>query len=44
MCTSAGHAVLRVIEKEKLQENALVVGTQHKERITMKDKYEHGFT
>lgn len=41
VCTSAGHAVLRVIEKEKLQENALRVGSYLKERLTvLKDKYE----
>ncbi|KAJ8431538.1 hypothetical protein Cgig2_009616 [Carnegiea gigantea] len=41
VCTSAGHAVLRVIEKEKLQENALRVGTYLKEQLTaLKDKYE----
>ena len=44
VCTSAGHAVLRVIEKEKLQENALRVGTYLKERLTaLKDKYECRF-
>ncbi|KAJ4841468.1 hypothetical protein Tsubulata_015689 [Turnera subulata] len=41
VCTTAGLAVLRVIEKEKLQENALVVGSYLKERLTaLKDKYE----
>ncbi|GMH10002.1 hypothetical protein Nepgr_011843 [Nepenthes gracilis] len=41
VCTAAGLAVLRVIEKEKLQENAYVVGTYLKERLTtMMDKYE----
>lgn len=41
VCTAAGHAVLRVIEKEKLQENAHVVGTYLKDRLTaLKDKYE----
>lgn len=41
VCTAAGLAVLRVIEKEKLQENALVVGTYLKDRLTaLKDKYE----
>ncbi|KAK8485483.1 hypothetical protein V6N11_074095 [Hibiscus sabdariffa] len=41
VCTTAGLAVLKVIEKEKLQENAFVVGTYLKERLTaLKDKYE----
>ncbi|KAJ9694109.1 hypothetical protein PVL29_009883 [Vitis rotundifolia] len=41
VCTSAGHAVLKVIEKEKLQENANVVGSYLKERLlSLKDKYE----
>lgn len=41
VCTSAGHAVLKVIEKEKLQENAHTVGTYLKERLTaLKDKYD----
>lgn len=41
VCTSAGHAVLKVIEKEKLQENAHVVGTHLKKRLTaLMDKYE----
>ncbi|KAL2899980.1 Alanine--glyoxylate aminotransferase 2-like protein 3 mitochondrial [Bienertia sinuspersici] len=41
VCTSAGHAVLKVIEKEKLQENAHVVGTHLKQRLNaLKDKYE----
>ncbi|XAR55763.1 Alanine--glyoxylate transaminase [Bertholletia excelsa] len=39
--TAAGLAVLNVIEKEKLQENAHVVGSYLKERLTaLKDKYE----
>lgn len=39
--TTAGRAVLRVIEKEKLQENAAVVGSYMKERLTqLKDKHE----
>ncbi|XP_027335590.1 alanine--glyoxylate aminotransferase 2 homolog 2, mitochondrial-like [Abrus precatorius] len=39
--TAAGLAVLKVIEKEKLQENAFVVGSYLKERLTtLKDKYE----
>ncbi|KAL0716939.1 hypothetical protein Bca4012_066261 [Brassica carinata] len=41
MCTAAGHAVLRVIHQEKLQENAFVVGSHLKRRLTqLKDKYE----
>ncbi|KAE8099061.1 hypothetical protein FH972_017071 [Carpinus fangiana] len=41
VCTAAGLAVLRVIEKENLQKNALVVGSYVKERLNaLKDKYE----
>ncbi|XP_057487540.1 alanine--glyoxylate aminotransferase 2 homolog 3, mitochondrial-like [Actinidia eriantha] len=41
VCTAAGHAVLRVIERENLQENAHVVGSYLKERLTdLKDKHE----
>lgn len=41
VCTAAGLAVLKVIEKEKLQENALVVGSHLKDRLNaLKDKYE----
>ena len=41
VCTAAGLAVLKVIEKEKLQENASVVGSHLKERLNvLKDKYE----
>ncbi|KAF3448864.1 hypothetical protein FNV43_RR09580 [Rhamnella rubrinervis] len=41
VCTAAGLAVLRVIEKEKLQENAFVVGSHLKDRLTaLMDKYE----
>ncbi|KAL6987938.1 glycine transaminase [Sarracenia purpurea var. burkii] len=41
VCTAAGHAVLRVIERENLQENAHVVGSYLKERlIALRDKYE----
>ncbi|XP_045817364.1 alanine--glyoxylate aminotransferase 2 homolog 3, mitochondrial-like [Trifolium pratense] len=41
VCTAAGLAVLKVIEKEKLQENAFVVGSHLKERHkALKDKYE----
>ncbi|XP_047159078.1 alanine--glyoxylate aminotransferase 2 homolog 2, mitochondrial-like, partial [Vigna umbellata] len=39
--TAAGLAVLKVIEKEQLQKNALEVGTYLKEKLTsLKDKYE----
>ncbi|XP_039045738.1 alanine--glyoxylate aminotransferase 2 homolog 2, mitochondrial-like [Hibiscus syriacus] len=41
VCTAGGLAVLKIIEKEKLQENAFVVGTYLKERLTaLKDKYD----
>ena len=41
VCTEAGHAVLNVIEKEKLLENAFTVGSYLKERLpSLKDKYE----
>lgn len=41
VCTAAGLAVLRVIEKENLQENAHVVGSYLKDRLTaLKNKYE----
>ncbi|GKV02221.1 hypothetical protein SLEP1_g14680 [Rubroshorea leprosula] len=41
LCTAAGLAVLKVIEKEKLQENAFVVGSYMKERLNaLKEKYE----
>lgn len=41
VCTAAGLAVLKVIEKEGLQENAFVVGSYLKERLNaLKDKYE----
>lgn len=41
VCTAAGLAVLRVIEKENLQKNAHAVGTYLKERLTaLKDKHE----
>ncbi|KAL0458551.1 UNVERIFIED_CONTAM: Alanine--glyoxylate aminotransferase 22, mitochondrial [Sesamum latifolium] len=39
--TAAGLAVLQVLEKENLQQNALTVGSYLKERLTsLKDKYE----
>ncbi|KAF8007693.1 hypothetical protein BT93_K1632 [Corymbia citriodora subsp. variegata] len=41
VCTAAGLAVLKVLEKEKLQENAHVVGSHLKNRLTsLMDKYE----
>ncbi|CAJ2634161.1 unnamed protein product [Trifolium pratense] len=41
VCTAAGWAVLKVIEKEKLQENAFVVRSHLKERLkALKDKYD----
>ncbi|KAK6163789.1 hypothetical protein DH2020_000653 [Rehmannia glutinosa] len=41
VCTAAGLAVLNVIEKEKLQQNAFNVGSYLKQRLTyLKDKYE----
>ncbi|KAI3474265.1 hypothetical protein Pfo_029053 [Paulownia fortunei] len=41
VCTAAGLAVLRVIERENLQENAHVVGSYLKERLNaLKDKHE----
>lgn len=41
VCTAGGLAVLNVIEKEKLQQNAFDVGSYLKERLTaLKDKHE----
>ncbi|KAK4396052.1 Alanine--glyoxylate aminotransferase 23, mitochondrial [Sesamum angolense] len=41
VCTAAGLAVLRVIERENLQENAHVVGSYLKERLNdLKEKHE----
>ncbi|KAF9599490.1 hypothetical protein IFM89_038584 [Coptis chinensis] len=41
VCTAGALAVLKVIEKEKLQQNAFVVGSYLKERFTsLKEKYE----
>ncbi|CAK9144558.1 unnamed protein product [Ilex paraguariensis] len=41
VCTAAGLAALRVIEKEKLQDNAHAVGSYLKGRLnTLKDKHE----
>lgn len=42
--TASGLAVLRVIEKERLQENADVVGSYLKDRLTsLKEKHESTF-
>ncbi|CAL9147056.1 unnamed protein product [Musa hybrid cultivar] len=41
VCTAAGHAVLKVIEKENLQENALVVGSYLKDQLkALQDKHD----
>ena len=41
VCTAAGLAVLRVIEKDKLQQNAFMVGSYLKERlISLMEKHE----
>ncbi|URE05517.1 Aminotransferase class-III [Musa troglodytarum] len=41
VCTAGGHAVLKVLEKEKLQENALVVGSYLKDGLmALKEKHE----
>uniref|UniRef100_A0A7N2KNL2 Uncharacterized protein n=1 Tax=Quercus lobata TaxID=97700 RepID=A0A7N2KNL2_QUELO len=41
VCSAGGLAVLRVIEKEKLQQNAFVVGSYLKERLSaLKEKHE----
>ncbi|XP_077239183.1 alanine--glyoxylate aminotransferase 2 homolog 3, mitochondrial-like [Tasmannia lanceolata] len=41
VCTAGGHAVLKVIEKEKLQENAFIVGSYLKERLqSLQEKHE----
>ncbi|XP_057723961.1 alanine--glyoxylate aminotransferase 2 homolog 2, mitochondrial-like [Arachis stenosperma] len=41
VCSAAGHAVLRVIEKEKLKQNAFVVGSYLKECLSsLMDKHE----
>jgi len=41
VCTATGHAVLKVIEKEKLQENAFVVGSYLKDRLKyLQEKHE----
>ncbi|XP_073143172.1 alanine--glyoxylate aminotransferase 2 homolog 3, mitochondrial-like [Henckelia pumila] len=41
VCTAAGLAVLKVIENENLQQNAFVVGSHLKQRLTsLKDKFD----
>jgi acetylornithine/succinyldiaminopimelate/putrescine aminotransferase len=41
VCTAGGHAVLKVLEKEKLQENAHIVGSHLKDRLSeLKEKHE----
>lgn len=41
VCTAGGHAVLKVLEKEKLQENAHVVGSYLKDRLkVLQEKHE----
>lgn len=41
VCTAAGLAVLKVIERENLQENAHVVGSYLKQRLNdLKDKHD----
>ncbi|CAN6300986.1 unnamed protein product [Urochloa humidicola] len=41
LCTAGGLAVLKVLEKEKLQENAFVVGSYLKDRLRgLQDKHE----
>ncbi|ONK61805.1 uncharacterized protein A4U43_C08F33760 [Asparagus officinalis] len=41
VCTATGHAVLKVIEKEKLQENAFIVGSYLKGRLkALQEKHE----
>ena len=41
VCTAGGHAVLKVLEKERLQENAFVVGSHLKDRLkALQEKHE----
>lgn len=41
VCTAAGLAVLRVLEKERLQDNAFVVGSYLKDRLkALQEKHE----
>lgn len=44
VCTAGGLAVLKVLEKEKLQQNALTVGSYLKERlVSLMEKHESTF-
>lgn len=44
VCTAGGHAVLKVLEKEKLQENAFIVGSYLKDRLkVLQEKHESKF-
>lgn len=44
MCTAGGLAVLKVLEKEKLQQNAFDVGSYLKERlVSLMEKHESMF-
>lgn len=44
VCTAGGLAVLKVLEKDKLQENAFNVGSYLKERLTsLKEKHDGNF-
>jgi acetylornithine/succinyldiaminopimelate/putrescine aminotransferase len=44
LCTGGGLAVLRVLEKERLQENAFVVGAYLKDRLRgLQEKRESAF-
>lgn len=41
VCTAAGHAVLKAIDRENLQQNAFNVGLHLKQRLnSLKEKYE----
>ena len=44
VCTAGAHAVLKVLEKEKLQENAFIVGSYLKDRLkALQEKHESKF-
>ncbi|WOK97915.1 alanine-glyoxylate aminotransferase [Canna indica] len=44
VCAAAGHAVVKVLEKEKLQENAAVVGSYFRDRLkVLQEKHESKF-
>lgn len=44
VATATGHAVLKVIEKERLQENAFAVGSYLKDRFkSLQEKHESAF-